>query len=50
MDQVRVRYIVLQVLQSATEIYGKVRQVLQGVTGIYYKVIEVLQSQIVIKK
>ena len=40
----------LQVLQSATEIYGKVRQVLQGVTGIYYKVIEVLQSQIVIKK
>ena len=37
-------------LQSATEIYYKVRLVLQSVTGCHYKVCQVLQSVAVITK
>ena len=40
----------LQVLQSVTEVYYKVRQVLQSVADCYYKVRQVLQSEAVIIK
>ena len=39
---------IAKLLQSATEVYYKVRQVLQSVTDCYYKVRQVLQSATVI--
>ena len=42
--------VIKNLLQSATEVYYKVRQVLQSVTGCYYKVRQVLQSVTVITK
>ena len=46
----RHKKIITKLLQSATEVYYKVRQVLQSVTGCYYKGHQVLQRAKVISK
>ena len=42
--------VIKKLLQSAAEVYYKVRQVLQSVTACYYKVCQVLHSVTVITK
>ena len=40
----RQKTVITKLLQSATEVYYKMRQVSQSVTEVYYKVCQILQS------